>query len=143
MAKTAMQTLNVSFVIRSKRISLNEMTKRLGSPENEISFEKGRKIRYPSKGLVSLEYAFWVVESKLPETKPLDHHLKEIVKEAGGKVKLAKNIYGSKIRTSLKIGVFFDTATSANATCHINMKAIKTLVPFVDVIEISAYPCFS
>ncbi len=138
-----MQTLNISLVIRSKEISLNEMTKRLGSPENEISSEKGRKVRLPSKGVISLDYAFWAIESKLPETKPLDHHLKEIIKKAGGKVKLAKKIYGNKIRISLKIGIFFDTAKSANATCHINLKEIETLLPFVDVIEISAYPCSS
>ena len=143
MKQTTMQTLNISLVIRSKKISLMEMTKSLGSPENEISSEKGRKIRLPSKGVVSLEYAIWAIESELSETKPLDHHLKEILKKAGGKVKLAKESFGDKIGVSLKIGVFHDAAKSANATCHINLKTIETLLPFVDVIEVSAYPCFS
>ena len=138
---TAMQTLNVSLVIRSRKISLDEMTKRLGSPEKDISFEKGRKVRIPSKGEVTLEFAFWVIESKLPETAPLDRHLKEIIKQTGGKAKLAKKLFGNNVRISLKIGVFYDFSKSANAYCHINIKAIQALLPFVDVIEMSAYPC--
>ena len=116
------------------------MTKSLGLPEKEISSEKGIKIRFRSK-IVKLGSAYWAIESKLPETRSMDQHLKEIIRKAGIRAELAKNKFGSSVKISLKIGVFFDVATSVNAVCHINLKTIKKLLPFLDTFEISSYPC--
>ena|SRR5450432_737847 len=100
MKTTAMQTLNISLVIRSKEISLKEMTKSLGLPEKEISYERGLKLRLSSKKVIALDSAYWAVESKLPETKSLDQHLREVLKRGGSKVELAKKLYGNKVRIS-------------------------------------------
>jgi hypothetical protein len=124
-----MQTISAFLEISSPKLTLAEMSKHLGAPDNGISFDKSRISRR----------AVWRLDSKVSETRPIDAHLRNLYRRAASRAKTAKRRFGAKVKISLNIGLFFN-ADSARAFSEMKSPSLAKFLPFVDCVEVSAYP---
>jgi len=105
------------------------MSKHLGAPDNGISFDKSRISKR----------AVWRLDSKIPETRPIDAHLRHLYRRAAASAKKAKKRFGTEARISLNIGLFFN-ADSARAYSEMKSPSLARFLPLVDCVEVSAFP---
>ena len=124
-----MQTVSAFLEIGSRKLSLAEMSKHLGAPDKNISFDKSR---------ISMQ-AVWRLDSRIRETRPVDAHLRNLYRRAASRAKTAKRRFGAKVRISLNISLFFNS-DSARAFSEMKSPSLARLLPLVDCVEVSAYP---
>ena len=124
-----MQTVSAFLEIGSRKLSLAEMSKHLGAPDKDISFDKSSISRR----------AVWRLDSRIRESRPVDAHLRNLYRRAASRARKAKKRFGAKVRISLNIGLFFN-ADSARAFSEMKSPSLARLLPLVDCVEVSAYP---
>lgn len=129
----------VSFEVRTKLLSLDALSLKIGMNGSAGSRSKGQKMKFGKKSWVE-KYTWFRLFSTLPKTANLEKHLESVIKRIGKSKVFKKGILPKDSHLSICIAEVYDVRERAYFQIDIPEKLISWCGKQNVSIEVVAYP---